>query len=117
MFESGTSIKVTSMVLVYLVQKLPTTFPAQVLISVPKKIYRKAHDRNRVKRLMREGYRKNKGIHYAVLEEQNLQAAVLIIFTGRTLPDAPYVHGKIKELLLRFASVISKTSSISHAKD
>ena len=36
--------------------------PAQILISVPKKKFKHAVDRNRVKRQIREAYRKNKSL-------------------------------------------------------
>ena len=36
--------------------------PAQILISVPKKKFKHAVDRNRVKRQIREVYRKNKSL-------------------------------------------------------
>ena len=36
---------------------LPDGHPVRILISVPKRIFRKAHDRNRLKRQVREAWR------------------------------------------------------------
>lgn len=44
--------------------------PVQVLISVSKRNFKKAVDRNHLKRLIREAYRKNKHIIYPVLNEK-----------------------------------------------
>lgn len=52
--------------------------PVQLLISVPKKKFKHAVDRNRVKRQIREAYRKNKTIlEDAVVEGQMLLIAII----------------------------------------
>ena len=43
--------------------------PIQILISVPKKRFKHAVDRNRVKRQIREAYRKNKSLLEGTVEE------------------------------------------------
>jgi ribonuclease P protein component len=100
--EKGVSIKTPAIILIYNFCELPTHFPAQVMVTVSKRNFKRAHDRNRVKRLLREAYRKQKHIVYTSLKEQEKQASLLFIFTGRTLPNAQYAHGKISELLKRF---------------
>lgn len=63
---------------------LPTTaFPAQLLVSVSARKFRKAHDRNRIKRQIREIYRLHKQVLYEQLKEKNIQAAVLITYIGK----------------------------------
>ncbi|MFN3952172.1 MAG: ribonuclease P protein component [Thermaurantimonas sp.] len=53
-----------------------------VAFSVPKKNFRKAHDRNRIKRLLREGYRLNKNL----LPVHNKNLALLFIYIGKKQP-------------------------------
>lgn len=103
------AIKSPAIILVYEHREMPTRFPAQVMFSVSKRIFKRAHDRNRVKRLMREAYRKQKQIVYTSLEGSRQQAALHFIFTGRQIPNQAYVHGKISELLKRFAAVPPET--------
>lgn len=43
----------------YFQESATASFP-EVLISVPKRVFKKAHDRNKIKRLTKEAYRLNK---------------------------------------------------------
>lgn len=104
--KQGQSIKTPAIILVYEMVDLPVSYPAQAMFSASKRIFKRAHDRNRVKRLLREAYRKQKHIVYSSLESQQKQAALHFIFTGRQLPNQAYVFGKILELLKRFNETI-----------
>jgi ribonuclease P protein component len=108
-FSRGQSFRTPALVMVYLPVKLPVDFPAQVLFTVSKKNFRRAHDRNRIKRLMREAYRKQKPECYAAIRATGMQYALLFIFTGRQLPDQAYVHGRTQELLRKFAGTIKQS--------
>ena len=55
--------------------------PAQVLISVSKKYFKKAVDRNRLKRQIREAYRLNKYILHP--EGKTIVAVLGIIYIGK----------------------------------
>jgi ribonuclease P protein component len=96
---SADSIKTPALILVFLTTALKTPYPAQMMVSVSKRNYKRAVDRNRVKRLMRESYRKQKLPLYQALEVTKKQMALQFIFTGRHLPNQAYIHGKMNELL------------------
>lgn len=74
------------------------TYPAKVLISVSKHNFKRAVDRNRIKRLVREAYRKNK--HILLGEEPDSQApratwVIGLIHRGNIIPEYEEVEKKI----------------------
>jgi ribonuclease P protein component len=72
-----------------------------LLISVPKKRFKRAVKRNRVKRQIREAYRKHKELLLNVYqnEEQNLMLAV--IYLSDRLVDSSEIEEKLASLLVR----------------
>lgn len=102
LFTDGESFANFPFRMVYRVTELSEEVPAQIAFSVSKKRFKKAVDRNRVKRLMREAYRQHKSIHYDYLEQQQQQVAMLIIFTGKEEPTYRDTEKKIIRLLKRF---------------
>lgn len=88
---------------------LTTRYPMQVAFSVPKRNFRRAVDRNRIKRLMRESYRQNKNTLYALLEGRSKQFALLFVYVGRKLPVAGDVTTGIRSNLHHLASLLQPT--------
>lgn len=74
---------------------------ASILISVPKKRFRRAVRRNRVKRQIREAYRKNKFTLLHVLEEKGVSMVLAFIWLDDKLYPSSVVEEKIKNLLIR----------------
>lgn len=111
----GESIKTPAIVMVYHFSELPENVPAQAMFTVSKRIFKRAHDRNRVKRLLREAYRKQKHHIYKPLIDQQKQVAIFFIFTGRQLPNYQYVHGKIFEVLKRFKTRLQEKPNQNEA--
>lgn len=83
-------------------------FPAKVLFTVPKRKFKLAVHRNKLKRLMRESYRKNKYILYDALNLKKHKIALAFIFTGSTIPDFHHVEKKINQSILRLSQNIDK---------
>jgi ribonuclease P protein component len=57
--------------------------------------FKKAVDRNRIKRLSREAYRCQKPPLFQLLREKGISLSVFFIYTGKDLPDYSTVSGKI----------------------
>jgi ribonuclease P protein component len=115
--EKGFSVKSPAIILVYLPCELPTDHPAQAMFSASKRLFKRAHDRNRVKRLLREAYRKQKHIVYTSIKARNQQYALHFIFTGKQLPNYPYVFGKMNDLILRFCHETSHAAKAGNTTE
>lgn len=108
LFEKGKSISVPPFRLVWMVTPLRSTSPAQIAFSVPVKNFRLAVDRNRIKRQMREVYRKNKSSMYSLLKNGERQCALMVIYTGKTKLPFTEVENKLKLTLHRFEEEFKK---------
>lgn len=86
---------------IYLETPLNADFPAQVTFSVPKRKFKKAVDRNRIKRLMREAYRLNKPKLYESLIAQEKQVAVLFLYVANEELAYQLIESKMKQALKR----------------
>ncbi len=78
LFSKGNSLFVYPFRVVYMIREREEgVFPVRVLISVPKKRFKLAVDRNRLKRVIRECYRLNKNelIQRSIEEKKILQIA------------------------------------------
>lgn len=74
--------------------------------SVPKKKFKRAVDRNKVKRLVKEAVRQNKTILAEELYSKSLSANVMIVCNANEIPKYNLVEIKIKEILERLAQSV-----------
>ena len=100
LFEEGKSIKKYPFRLIYLIQdKTSFKIKTQASFSVPKRNFKKAVDRNRIKRLIKEAYRLEQR---KILQDYNLPFVIMITYLGKKEPIFCDVKENIKELLTLF---------------
>jgi ribonuclease P protein component len=72
-----------------------------VAVAVPKRIFRRAVDRNLLKRRLREAYRHRKPGLYEVLEQKAIALHMVIQFRGREIVDSKTIDNSLGKALDR----------------
>ena len=112
LFTSGQSHSLAAFPLraVYALRQQPSLPPAeasvQLLLSVPKRKFKHAVDRNRVKRQLREAYRTHKHLLTAAVPEGHQVALAFVWLSDRHFASADVEH-RVCSLLTRIASALN----------
>ncbi len=77
--------------------------PASILISVPKRKIHHAVGRNRMKRLAREAYRKNKYLLWDFLKDKDYSLAIAFICISDSTVSSAAVEKSMKKMLKTIA--------------
>jgi len=100
LFAEGKNVTEFPIKLVYLPLEHGGTHKIQAGVSVPKRNFKKAVDRNRIKRLLREAYRKNKQHIYT--EEHTKKHIFMFIYLGKNEIQYKLIEEKMILLLQKF---------------
>ena len=99
LYAEGDSVKNFPLRMMYVQTVHTSEFPCQVGVSVAKRNYKLAVDRNRLKRLMRETYRLQKQIVYNNLDKPYV---FMISYIGREEIKYEDLYLKMEKLLTLF---------------
>jgi len=109
LFTQGDAFIAYPLRVVFMIEPKKDVEPASVLVSVPKKRFKRAVKRNRLKRLMREAFRLNKGMIIDALNDKQLQIHVAFNYVSDDELDYATVEKKMKTSLQR---LIDKIESV-----
>ncbi len=111
LFAEGQTVKKYPLLLVYTRLQNPSEKVNKVGVSVSKRNFKRAVDRIKIKRLMREVFRKNK---YLVTSNLAQNYALMLIYTGREVWSYTDLSHNGEELLKRF---VAQEKMKEHEKD
>ena len=112
LFEKGQSFGQYPLRLVWMPVEEPlSSFNVQLAISVPKRRFKKAHQRNRLKRQIREAYRLNKSKLYANLATDDQAYSWMLIYTAREALPFADIEKAIEAIIPRFLRKIAKDAT------
>lgn len=110
LFKEGESFVAFPLRAVYIInnESDATKQLCKVLISVPKRKFKRANKRNRIKRLIREAYRLNKHLLVDDLPEREISIDLSLIYLRGELPSYEEIEKGIKKMLLTLKGEIEK---------
>lgn len=81
-------------------------YPSRIMIGVSKKHFRNATDRNTMKRICREAYRKNKFVLNQFLAKREMTCDFSLIYIGKAKSDFALTEKKIIAVITRLITEI-----------
>ncbi len=99
LFTKGDAFIAYPLRVVYLLKPKTDGSAISVLVSVPKKRFKRAVKRNKIKRLIREAYRLNKQPIILAIEEKKLQIHLAFNYVSNDVLDFVTIEKKMKQAL------------------
>lgn len=100
LFSEGRPLNLPPLRIIYRVTPAdPALEPVRVLISVPKRYFRKAVDRNLIKRRIREAYRQNKPVLISSLSDSGKRCDLAIIWNDTVIQPYALTGKCVKEMI------------------
>ena len=105
LFKEGKSISAYPLRIIYTKTEFKDDVQIKTAVSVSKRNFKKAVDRNHIKRLLRETYRLNKA---EVFNNFTTQYALMILYIGKDKPEFKTLNTTMKKLLEKFLSKVAE---------
>lgn len=105
LFREAKAVRSPALLALYHVPTINTEHRLQAMFTVSKKNFKRAHDRNAIKRYLRECYRLQKNI----LNDLPGPLHLCFTFTGKQLPEYEYVYKKVGAALQEIDRIMKST--------
>lgn len=106
LFSEGKSFSAYPIKVLYVSEG--TSFDLKAGVTVSSRSFKKAVDRNKIKRVLRETYRLQQLPLQNLLNEQNKSLVLFFIYTGKELPAYADIYKSMEILLNRLVIDLSK---------
>ena len=109
LFHNGSSFLCYPFKASWLLTDEPLQFPVQILFSVSKKRFKRAVDRNLIRRRMREAYRLHKQEHlYDKLSHSEKKVVLSLGYIGKEIAPYEFAEKKMLKLLTQLCTELAK---------
>ena len=95
LFTEGKAFIVYPIRVVYRIDENSDSEPVRMMVSVPKKRFKRAVKRNRLKRLLREAYRLNKAVLIDIIQQRNLNLQIAFNYVSNEEVDFSLIEEKM----------------------
>lgn len=102
--------------MVFILEKSSKNPGLHLAFSVPKRYFKRAHDRNRIKRITREACRLQKQALVSVLMQQSDRLQVMMIYQAREVIDYATLYKHMHQGLLQLQKRVSPHLAIQEEK-
>lgn len=108
LFEKGDRFSESPFRILWGVTEEEREFPVRLLVSVPKRIMKRAVDRNLIKRRVKEAYRKQKTRLYSILERKGQKINLILVYTSSKIAPYEELEDKISRVLNRLNDTLDQ---------
>jgi len=110
-FSKGKSFLVFPVKIFYAEVEGPLDFPIKVGVGVSSRNFKKAVQRNRVKRLLRESYRLNKAPLHEYMQVNGKRAMIFFLYIDKQLPQLELLQTKMSLIIDKLLKKISENTT------
>ncbi len=110
LFTSGKTFTLFPVKVFYMLPEHLLDFPVKLGVGAGIKHFRKAVERNGIKRLLREAYRTEKLILHSYLSGSNKQVIFFLLYIDKTLPSYTMIKIKMPDILQKLIKELNENN-------